>query len=324
MGSLTSGDLSSGASVATGYSTQSGITVTRADIVSPARIHKLNNVETAASASTYAFPRDLGPHYINITIKEAKTTPTIGGVVSQRNAILNTKNYIRLPLPDSLRDVNEVMYTEEGAISASSITGVLTNLLTSAAGLRAGSVSGGLGDVGALAEAKARTGLAPNQMLTVLLKGPKYKTHTLSWKLYPRNAGESATLKYIIESLKTSSRPGLAGSRSFFTFPNIFEISFSNPGYLFHFKPAVLESVVVNYTPSGQPNLYRETAAPDGIELSLTFLELEYWMSGEEENFWTETAPNRLAPAAVDAASDFVADPIKNYIIDPLSSFFGS
>jgi hypothetical protein len=50
---------------------------------------------------------------------------------------------------------------------------------------------------------------------------------------------------------------------------------------MFKFKPTVLNSVIVNYTPSGQPSLYRTTGAPDGVELTLNFTEIEYWLSDD-------------------------------------------
>jgi hypothetical protein len=48
----------------------------------------------------------------------------------------------------------------------------------------------------------------------------------------------------------------------------------------------VLQSVVVNYTPSGAPALYSGTSAPDGVELTLNFTELEYWLGEDRPSEW--------------------------------------
>jgi hypothetical protein len=145
-------------------------------------------------------------------------------------------------------------------------------------------------------EAMARSGLTPNQMLTVMLQGPTYKEHSFSWKLYPRNAKESLTIRSIISKLKDSARPGTDVNRQFFEFPRLFNLSFHINGktftgendagnYFFAFKPAVLMGISVNYTPSGQPSLYKGIGAPDGVEITLNFKEVEYWLN-EGSNTW--------------------------------------
>jgi hypothetical protein len=82
--------------------------------------------------------------------------------------------------------------------------------------------------------------------------------------------------------------PGLALSGAIFTFPKIFQISFSpNPIYMYKFKPAVLEGLTVNYAPGGQPSFYRASGEtdgqnpPEGLDIAMQFLELEYWLNGD-------------------------------------------
>lgn len=294
MVTISSGSLSSGASIATGYTQPTGVTVTRADIAGPSTMYKLKTVENSGTpARSHLFPLDLGRHYMTIAISTATRQTSLGGGTKFGAMNINTKDYIRLPLPENIKDINEVSYTEEGVVSLSSTAGALmgtfspNSLVTQSFNL--------FGKQGVGAELKARSGTAPNQMLTILLKGPKYKSHSFSWKLYPRDAKESGIIKNIIQTLKNTSRPGLSQAGWFFTFPHIFKLSFTTggikndergAGYLFEFKPAVLQSIVVNYTPSGHPSLYKGTAAPDGVELTLNFQELEYWLGEDRPSEW--------------------------------------
>lgn len=286
MVTISSGSLSSGSSIAAGYSTPQGVSVTRADIAGPSTMYKLKNIESGTNAGSYVFPTDIGSHYMTIAISEATRKTSLGGGTKFGGMSFKSKNYIRLPLPEHIKDINEVEYTAEGVVSASSTAGAIVGTIAPQ-----GSFLGGILDVaskqGVGAELRARSGTSPNQMLTILLKGPKYKTHSFSWKLYPKNKNESNNIQSIIDTLKSNSRPGLSDNGWFFTFPHIFKLSFttgsssSEAKYLFQFKPAVLQSVVVNYTPSGAPALYRDTGAPDGVELTLSFMELEYWLGDE-------------------------------------------
>jgi hypothetical protein len=126
---------------------------------------------------------------------------------------------------------------------------------------------------------QAALGVAPNQFLTVLLKGPAYKKHDFTWTLSPRNRAESENIRQIIYFLKGAMlvrRPTLG----FFLPPKIFTPKFNkNDNYLYKFKPCVLENLSVNYSPSGAPAFYSQTGAPDAVELKLSFLEIEFWFS---------------------------------------------
>jgi len=297
MVTITSGSLSSGSSIAAGYSTPQGVSVTRADIAGPSTMYKLKNIESNQQASNLTFPADIGPHYMTIAIAEStrtNRTDSIGGGTRFGGMKFKGQSYIRLPLPEHIKDINEVDYTPEGVVSASSTAGALMGTIAPR-GTFLNTLVDTASQQGVGAELRARSGTAPNQMLTILLKGPKYKDHSFSWKLYPRNAKESAAVRSIIQTLKSSSRPGLSQNGWFFTFPRIFKLSFitgnkenneKGSGYLFEFKPSVLQSVVVNYTPSGAPALYSGTSAPDGVELTLNFKELEYWLGEDRPSEW--------------------------------------
>jgi hypothetical protein len=134
-------------------------------------------------------------------------------------------------------------------------------------------------------------GYSPNQFFTILLKGPNYKKHQFSWKFSPRNEQESRNLRLIIQKLNNYMAPGLRLSGAIFAFPQIFQLAFMpNSSYMFKFKPAVLESFVVNRAGAGMPAFYRASLgtdnlnAPESIEIQCSFMELEYWIAGDFKN----------------------------------------
>lgn len=298
-------ELAPGASVAAATPTiSSPTTVTRADIVGSARRRSLSGIETPSSAtSSLIFPSDLSrKHFMHIGISRNDRTSSLG-ILSQfwlKNDIQNTKTFISLPLPENIKDVTQIAYSESAVVGGSNLIGAVAGSIGGAFGdkfraaRRAGGAAGAVaGAAGAIADPTmndiiATTGYTPNQMLTVLLQGPKYKSHSFTWKLYPRDANESKNIKKIIHELKDNARAKIDGSSQFFRFPSIFNLSFvingedlyeeaADNNYLFSFKPAVLEGIAVNYTPSGQPAIYSVTGAPDGVEITLNFKEVEYW-----------------------------------------------
>lgn len=307
-------NIRTGASIAAATPTQNNpAQVTRANIIGGARTVALTNVEQpAGNISRFTFPTDIGPHYMNIGISRSSRTSLQNSAFQflNKNSVEETETNIILPLPENIRDVTQTAFSEGPVLGGANalqaiiggVSGGASGYLGNIAG-RAMRQGGGLGAfAGALTgfagplaqpamnELSARTGLTPNQMLTVLLQGPTYKTHSFTWKLYPKTPQESKIIKNIIQEIKSKSRPGTSFYRQFFTFPRLFNLSFAVNGkkffdendpnnYLFSFKPAVLEGISVNYTPSGQPALYKGTGAPDGVEITMNFKEVEYWLA---------------------------------------------
>jgi hypothetical protein len=302
----TRAEIGAGASIAARFPTPSRpLTVTRADIVGPFARQSLKSIESpGGKIDVVKFPQDIGPHFMNIGISESNRRTSSNSLVAPRtNDIKNTESNIILPLPENIKDMTRVNYSESPVVGGANALGAGGALLGSLAGaaLRAAGPAAAAFAAGASAIGEAsyndiiaQSGVTPNQMLTVLLQGPTYKTHSFTWKLYPKTKAESDLIKRIIYDLKIASRPGSDANRQYFTFPRLFNLSFCINGkylteendpynYLFAFKPAVLEGISVNYTPSGQPALYKGVGAPDGVELTLNFKEVEYWLGEDTE-----------------------------------------
>jgi hypothetical protein len=227
---------------------------------------------------------------------------TAGGNMQHTDSII-------LPLPQSLIDSGATSFSEE---SMGDVASGAANLLGNAVGAGADYFTRGIAssviDFGAATEKATKIGYAaagvtPNKFMTIVLQGPQYKKHSFTWKLYPKTSSESIELNRIINLLKKSMRTKLAGQNFFFEFPKVFQMSFSpNENFLYAFKPAVMESMSVNYTPSGSPNFYGKTGAPDGVILTMNFWELEYWLSDDPK--YSDIA-NAVGEIAGDVATGF-------------------
>jgi hypothetical protein len=200
---------------------------------------------------------------------------------------------IRLPLPNNMIDDQHVQYSQEGF---NLLTGAAVNQLQKgnaiAGGLLAGSQLMGGKDVAGIAgnrgvEALAQmSGVAANPWLTVMFKQPNFKQHALEWKLTPSNEKESLALNKIINIFKANMLPDQNGTLggTTLTYPNIVQITVnvnSKEYFTYEFKPAVIESFSVNYTPGGQPSFFGSTKAPTEATIRLGLMEIEYWLSSD-------------------------------------------
>lgn len=252
------------------------------------------------------FPLDTPQYYISLGIQKYSRTSwaTVGQLAAESTIIL--------PLPEQLIDQQAVAYDEVpvgvlggaimkmlgGGMSLNSVTDVgnvrnalgelgsgATNIFVGA-GQRVAQAVGGLAIGDPASAIMASQGLAVNDFLTVLLKGPKYKRFQLSWRLSPKNSQESRAIKAIEILLKNAQAPGWAGgTAAFFAWPRVFNIKFKHAGgtdmgdRLFRFKPMVLTDSAFNYAPGGVPSFYGQTQYPEGVMIMLNFLELELWVN---------------------------------------------
>jgi hypothetical protein len=278
-----------------------GVRVTAADLY-PMRMQTLNSIEEGGTIGGLQFPSDRGKYFMTLGLHDYSRSPSDLMGVFVNMAKLNITNTITLPLPQQMTDSHSVNYAEEalgqglaatteaGSGLMNAMAGNMSNIGQALGGLLGAGTSTflqGIKDftgINAPGLTQALAGVAPNQFLTILLKGPQYKKHSFTWKLSPRNEGESESIRAIIALLNNSMAPGMSAGtgNAFFSFPKIVTLSFMpNSNVLYRFKPAVIENMTVNYAPSGAPAFYRRTEAPDTIEMKLDFLEVEYWLTGD-------------------------------------------
>ena len=288
--------------------------------IDPASVIK-NNIQALSSITSTDYLDQRPKYYMSITYGDYTSRQNL----FQLGAV--DYNYkITLPLPSILVDNQSVAWDRtplgvtglaiDAAMSATSGQGenqvktnnslgeagylgatTAANAGAAVAGYFAGK-AGGKGAAGALAGAGAASGAlniglglagySPNQFLTILLRGPKYKEFSFDWEFSPKTENESKRLNTILTNLKNASAPSLALGGALFAFPKIFQLSFiPNSKYLFKFKPAVLEDIIVDYAGGGAPAFNREIStdaglnAPAEFRVKMKFLELEFWLNGQ-------------------------------------------
>jgi hypothetical protein len=215
---------------------------------------------------------------------------------------------VRLPVPNQLAETFNVSYDSsasanstvgaaiEGGLqgrngvgSSGNVIGSIASAVTGALGGKAVQTASALGTKAGLdvPQALQLGGLAQNPFLTVLFKSPNFRKHTFSWKLMPNNEQESNTAREIIQTFRYNMLPALAPNAggTLLTYPNMAIINlYPNETLLYKFKPCVVESLTVNYAAGGQPSFFKGTNAPTHIELSISLLEIEYWLKEDIED----------------------------------------
>lgn len=244
--------------------------------------------DLSAYGTNNIFPNDLSTtHYIGFSFHEY-----------QRRSIYNrvqlaARGHIKLPLPTSLVDNQQVQYSQEGtnvivgaALDAASRGGNLSfggaAAAAGAAAVQAGAAAVGTnaGQLGSLA------GVAINPFLAVLFKSPSFKKHSFAWKLSPNNSNESEVLYRIINKFKYHMLPDISNNSGgvVLSYPDIVQVNlYPNDKYLYKFKPCVIESVSVNFSPNVTPAFYKDTGAPIEVTITVNLLEIEYWLRRDHQ-----------------------------------------
>jgi hypothetical protein len=230
--------------------------------------------------NSLTFPHDVGKYYLNIQISDYLRETRLYGTADVRPGavIMNLKNNIVMPIPLQMIDHHHVTYSEEdlglikGGLTSQSSGNFWDGVLSTLAGtaIRASDFLG-FGPI-----TQSQFGAAPNEFLTVLLKGPAYKQYQFSWRMAPKTPEESETIRSIIATLNQNMAPKPGGA--IWRYPSVFKVSISpNERFMYGFKPAVLEDLQANYTPDGVGAFKAGTGAPAAVELTLSFKEIEFW-----------------------------------------------
>mgnify|MGYP000182512953 CR=1 FL=1 len=165
----------------------------------------------------------------------------------------------------------------DGAMKAAAVA---TPAIAAAAGTAGfggvGGALGALGTAGAVGSGvSVDEGLAVNPHMAVLFKGVDMREHSFTYKFIARNAGESIAIQKIIAALKYHMHPGYFAGSLGFTYPDEFEIMFSDSiaANLYRIGTCVLKSLTVNYNGEGIPLFFQDTGAPVSVEIQLSFQE---------------------------------------------------
>ena len=226
-------------------------------------------LQTANSSSNKSFPKDLGTPPFNYWMslsfysyqRPSQQSSFIGNpFTSTQNSFLEDQGTIRLPIPNSLVDHQEQEY-DSAALTSGFIAGLASNILSI-------------------------IGETANPLLAIMYRGPTFKTHNFMWRLAPTNKTESEDLNSIINTIKANQLPKY--NKATLGYPSIVQVTLSclTTKYFSHsFKPAIIKSFEVNYTPEGQPSFFgnavTQDAAPTVVEIRMGLTEIEYWTQSD-------------------------------------------
>lgn len=186
----------------------------------------------------------------------ARTAREVQELVNAIQPVLTARGTYRLPMPmQGLEDSYSVQYNDGFQFFPKQL----------------GAVQRGAEQV---------SGLYQNTFKSITLDAPEFRNFQLRWKLSPKDLPESTTIQTILYRIRRGMTPDTILARTLFVFPNVFWVGFTNSQYMYKTKPAVIRNMSVDYTGGqGVPSFYRTTEnAPESVILTLTFLELEYWI----------------------------------------------
>jgi len=137
------------------------------------------------------------------------------------------------------------------------------------------------------------TGQIINPNMELLFSGPNLRLFSFKWRMTPRDEDEARVIRSMVKKFKKHMSPQRDGSYYFLKTPNIFSLEYvfnsntsedqisdavSNSGgnhpYLNKFKPCMLLTCEVNFTPDGSYATF-ESGSMTAYELELTFQEIQ-------------------------------------------------
>lgn len=131
-----------------------------------------------------------------------------------------------------------------------------------------------------------------NKFKSVLLQTPELKRHEFIWKLSPKTWAESQQIHALVETIKAGMAPNLINASTTLDFPLIWDVYFNgNFHWMYGMKPAVIESIEVDYAGGNPHPTFLYNGAPETVTLNLNLLEIEFWVRQDFVNFRNATSP---------------------------------
>lgn len=226
------------------------------------------------------------------SFSDPDATPVESAYVA--NYVPDNRSRIILPIPRKLNENQVLSWSEKsltdivsGFGARNRANGIANRVLRG----RVGQLVSGAANLTRLTSAV--TGITVNPFVFIYFDRPQFKRYSLTWTLAARNQEESESIRNIVLKLKERSSPTIA--RFFMRYPDIINIGFypDNVFGMLPMKKCVIESVGVDYTPSG-PSFF-DSNAPTLVNLTINLKEIELW----EQNDYisggdTRPDPNRI------------------------------
>jgi hypothetical protein len=204
-----------------------------------------------------------------------------GDAISQGGAMLGGGNFggadellSNMGLPSTDAMVGGV------AMMAGGLSGFLSSKNIIGAGLGA-IVGSGLDTSTISSSLEAGAGVMVNPKASLQFKGIEMKRHNFDWTFAPKSIDETVALKEIINTIKKNVLPsyteglGQSGAfqRALLKYPSFVDCFFVgiDPAYYFYFKPAMVQTFNVNYSPNGVSVL--RGGRPASVSINMTLIE---------------------------------------------------
>lgn len=274
-----------------------------------------------------SYPKDLGDdYYIKLSIqKYQRVTSDMASLPG------NPHTVIKLPLPTNLVDAIKLAYQD---LSLGMFGGPMLDSITKGVDAYRGATGSEASKIGKFAGAVGRDmksllqdpnilyavgrrllsnstlgsaadlvmGNTPNPHMAVTFQGVNLKKHTYTWRLSPTSRDESIMVRNMIRNLQAAALPGAPDKGLMLTFPDIVSVEI-NPSELMMFRPCMIDSVVVNYTPNGMPAFFAsgdasasEPTHPVEMELSITLREVD--IHTNNMTFYTDARQGQASVAS--------------------------
>lgn len=241
-----------------------------------------------ASAPSLTFPPDLPTAHMNFL--ECDWSVLQNSNAFNGGGSLTPVKMYRLPVPMQTTDTHRVVFND-GYSYAGAIGGAIQSASRAATGQ---------GFVGQTTQQIASiigraTGYTLNSFKGLAMEQPQFKTHTLSWKLSPKNPKESIIIQRIITGMRGGMTPEAALGRILLEFPRVFVPWFHpNTQYMYKFKPCVITGLDVDYQGGNpQPSFYKINYAPESVIINMSLLEMEYWLRKDFQKNDSSGIPNK-------------------------------
>jgi hypothetical protein len=272
-----------------------GLPAPRLDIIQ----EKPEQTRQNEGAATLKFPSDLGKHFVQLTFKS----------FSQNSPVDRVKNVqaltIQLPMTPNLQETYSVSYNtpsmevlggaadeilKKTLAAAAAETGVVNTVIATAqsvsmksleqlggvvAGTAAKTALGLTGGIGVALQKNIGVALNPN--LAVLFNQMQLRSHSFTFRLFPKTPNESATIKKIVKEIRNRIIPKKLDTQ-FLGYPDKVDIDiYPSPPY--DIKTCVVTGMSVNYAPNGVAFFKGTGSNPVQVDITLQFMETEIFVN---------------------------------------------
>lgn len=285
----------------------------------------LKNID-GVTGQVLQYPRNMGKYYMSMKFRSyVRQAPQVQSTLKFDNAII-------LPVPRRLEEefnmqvsgsalglagaaADIIQTTSAGAGSDYSPTDAFVfSAMTQALGsVASGGPAGNVSDV-----LYSYIGSVPNPHMAALFNGVDLRTFQFEWTFSPRNVNESIIIQDIVLKLKQNSLPAFSTlGTPVLQYPLMCQIEMepwhTDGADLITFKPALLASVKVNYSPNGIPSFFAGTNLPTFIQVSLSFVETTYFTSND---FGRAGSKDGKLESLIDQGGDFLAGILPEDFVD--------